>query len=224
MNKSETITELSIALSGFQSEMQRVPFNSENPFLHNRYADLGACIEASRALMTKYGLAVSQLVTNDGPMVGIETVLMHKSGEWMSSIVTMYVGDEKGKSQAQVAGSIITYMRRYSFQAILGLYAEEETDGNTQGAQRPTGRQQAARQPAQPAKPQYKNPATKDLYENHGSFSKQIVENWTKLVEEAKAAKVDMIFDIEKDDTKETLTERAQAIRAQIAWNTRPVE
>jgi hypothetical protein len=38
--------------------------------------------------------------------------------------------DEKGKSAAQVAGSIITYLRRYALAAALGIYADEDTDGH----------------------------------------------------------------------------------------------
>ena len=41
------------------------------------------------------------------------------------------MGTEKGKSSAQVAGSVITYLRRYSWVSILGLYAEEDTDGTS---------------------------------------------------------------------------------------------
>lgn len=130
MNKSESIEELAAALSKFQSIMPAVQMNSVNPFLKNRYADLGAMIEAARQPLRECGLAVSQLVTNEAQNIGIETVLMHTSGEWISNSVTLYVGDVKGKSLAQEAGSTITYMRRYSFSAILGLYADEDTDGN----------------------------------------------------------------------------------------------
>ena len=131
MNKSESIKELAAALTAAQSEMPAVPMNSINPFLKNRYADLGAMIETARPVLSRHGLSITQLVTNDGGNIGIETVLMHASGEWVSSVVTMFIGDEKGKSLAQVAGSTITYMRRYSYSAILCLYADEDTDGHS---------------------------------------------------------------------------------------------
>ena len=58
------------------------------------------------------------------------------------------------QSQAQVAGSIITYLRRYAYASVLGMYAEEDTDGepskgNAQGKQ-----QQNSRPPAQASKTQ----------------------------------------------------------------------
>ena len=42
----------------------------------------------------------------------------------------MPIGEEKGKSSAQVAGSIVTYLRRYSLASILGIYSDEDGDGN----------------------------------------------------------------------------------------------
>ena len=49
----------------------------------------------------------------------------------MSSTLTLPVMDEKGKSTAQVAGSVITYLRRYALASVLGIYADEDTDGHT---------------------------------------------------------------------------------------------
>jgi hypothetical protein len=143
MNKSDTIKELSTALSKFQSDMPAVQMNSVNPFLKNKYADLGAMIETARTVLAENGLSVSQLVTSDASNIGIETVLMHSSGEWISTVVTLPVGDEKGKSLAQVAGSTITYMRRYSFSAILGLYADEDNDGNGHAQNKQQGQAKA---------------------------------------------------------------------------------
>ena len=127
---SATIADLAHALSKAQAEMKPAAFNATNPFLKNKYADLGAVIEASRTVLAKNGLAVSQLTSGDGDNIGVTTVLMHSSGEWLSSTITLPVGEEKGKSQAQVAGSIISYLRRYSLASILGMYAEEDTDGH----------------------------------------------------------------------------------------------
>lgn len=130
MKKSDSIKELAGALCNVQGALKPAQFNSTNPFLKNRYADLGAVIESSKDLLAKNGLAVSQLVTSDTDRIGVETVLMHSSGEWLSSEIFLVLGEERGKSSAQVAGSIITYMRRYALAAVLGIYADEDTDGN----------------------------------------------------------------------------------------------
>ena len=135
MNKSESIKEIAGALSKAQAEMPSVKFNSTNPFLKSKYADLGAVIDTSKAILATHGLSVSQLVESQDNKIGVTTILMHNSGEWLESTCWLELGDEKGKSNAQVAGSIVTYLRRYSLASILGMYADEDGDGNKQDKQ-----------------------------------------------------------------------------------------
>lgn len=130
MEKSDSIIKMCEALVEAQSKMPAVKMNKKNPFLKNNYADLGAIIETSQPILAENGLAISQICTSREGYIGVETVLLHKSGEWISSTMELPTVDEKGKSNAQVAGSIITYIRRYSLAAILGMYADEDVDGN----------------------------------------------------------------------------------------------
>ncbi|MDD3967100.1 MAG: ERF family protein [Candidatus Marinimicrobia bacterium] len=130
MNKSESIQLLASALSKAQAEMPAIKFDSKNPFLKNDYASLGAIIAGARPVLAKHGLSVSQLTFGEAGVAGVETVLMHTSGEWISQSISMPIGEEKGKSSAQVAGSIVTYLRRYSLASILGIYSDEDGDGN----------------------------------------------------------------------------------------------
>ena len=130
MNKSDTIKELAAALASAQAEMPAAKMNAVNPFLKNKYADLGSIIETARPVLAKNGLAFTQLVSSSADGLAVETVLLHKSGEWMSETVSLALGEERGKSAAQVAGSVITYLRRYALASILGIYADEDTDGN----------------------------------------------------------------------------------------------
>jgi len=144
MNKSETIKELAAALASAQAEMPAAKMTAENPFLKSKYADLGSVIEAARPVLGKHGLAFTQLVSSNESGLSVETVLMHKGGEWISETVTLSTGEERGKSAAQVAGSVITYLRRYSLAAILGMYADEDTDGNQPAPKAPQPKQQPA--------------------------------------------------------------------------------
>ncbi len=130
MNKSESIVNLSKALSQAQAEFPAIKFDSVNPFLKNGYASLGAIIHAVKPILAKYGLATSQLTFGEDGVIGVETVLIHNSGEWICSSVSMSVGEERGKSSAQVAGSIITYLRRYALASLLGIYSDEDGDAN----------------------------------------------------------------------------------------------
>ena len=51
--KSESIQNLAAALAKAQAEFPAVPFNAVNPFLKNKYADLGAVIETARPVLAK---------------------------------------------------------------------------------------------------------------------------------------------------------------------------
>ena len=130
MNKSDSVLKLSGALAKAQAEMPAVEKNATNPFLKNRYADLGAVIEAAKPILSKNGLSVVQMPVSLDNSIGVTTMLMHESGEWLEGTIFLPIGDEKGKSVAQVTGSVITYLRRYSYASILGMYADEDTDGN----------------------------------------------------------------------------------------------
>ena len=140
------IENIAKALVAAQAEMTAAPMNAVNPFLKNKYADLGSIIATVRPVLAKHGLAFSQLAVGEGGEVGVRTILMHSSGEFIEDAITLPLTDERGKSGAQVAGSIITYLRRYSLSAILGIYADEDTDGNgtrRNRADKPTPQKQA---------------------------------------------------------------------------------
>jgi len=128
--KSEKLDLLATALSKAQSEMPAVPMNAVNPFLKNKYADLAEMIRVASPVLAKHGLSISQQPVSVDGQIGVTTTLLHTSGQWIEDTISLPLGDEKGKSLAQVAGSIITYLRRYSFGAIVGLATDEDTDGN----------------------------------------------------------------------------------------------
>ena len=111
--------------------MPAVSFDAVNPFFKSNYATLGAIIQSTRPVLAKYGLAVTQHPFESGSgHIGVETVLIHESGQWMSSEVAVRV---KEKNTAQAAGSTLTYLRRYSLAAVLGIYADADDDGNPGG-------------------------------------------------------------------------------------------
>lgn len=130
MNKSDSIKNLAEALNKAQAEFSPAPENANNPHLRNKYADLGSIIETVKPVLAKYGLSVSQLVEGHAGEIGVSNVLMHASGEWLESYVSMPIADAKGINPAQAAGSIVSYLRRYSLAAMLGIYAGGDDDAN----------------------------------------------------------------------------------------------
>lgn len=123
--KSETIGKLAEALSKCQGELPPAKKDSKNPFFKSSYADLASVWDTIRGPMSRNGLAIVQppMPTDNGHIV-IRTILMHTSGEWISGDLSMV----PVKNDPQSFGSAITYGRRYSLMAMLGV-APEDDDG-----------------------------------------------------------------------------------------------
>lgn len=133
MNSSENINELATAMAKFQAEVKPALKGSTNPYFKSKYADLQSCWDAAREALTKNGLSVIQggppylvLPANNGEVVTVCTRLLHSSGQWIESSLTM----KPAKADPQGVGSAVTYARRYALAAILGLVADEDDDGN----------------------------------------------------------------------------------------------
>lgn len=125
MNKSESIKELATALNKAQAEMSGAKKKATNPFFGSKYSDMNAVVDAIRIPFCDNGLSYSQFPLFNDKCVGVETILMHESGEWISSILMLPMV----KQDPQAAGSAITYARRYSLQSIAGIPSEDD-DGN----------------------------------------------------------------------------------------------
>ncbi len=129
MTRSETITHLATALAKAQAEMPVAVFDATNPFLKSKYASLGAVIQASRPILAKHKLSLVQFPISDAAGIGVESILAHESGEFVAERILIPLTEEKGKSKVQSAGSTLTYLRRYSWASILGMYSDEDSDG-----------------------------------------------------------------------------------------------
>lgn len=162
MLKSPTISKLADALAKAQAEMPVVKMNASNPFLKNKYADLGAVIETSRPILAKNNLSISQFPISDGDKIGVTSVLMHTSGEWLEATITIPSTDSKGLSVAQAAGVVISYIRRYAWASILGLYADEDNDGHT-----------GAEKKQEPVKPVVQKSNRQSMIETYAKYTKE---------------------------------------------------
>jgi len=132
MNKSESIAELAKALCKAQGEMSGAAKASNNPFFNSKYADLKEVIKAIKEPFANHGLSYVQFPIEEGGRIGIETILMHESGEYLSNSFTVNLS----KQDAQGAGSAITYCRRYGLQAVAGIPSEDD-DGNVASSSKP---------------------------------------------------------------------------------------
>lgn len=131
MNSSQSISNLAVALVKAQAKMPTVKFDAKNPFLKNQYATLGAVIETSRPVLAENGLAITQFPFSQEGRVGVRSILIHESGEYIEDVMTLVPESSKGLSINQAAGVTITYIKRYAWAAIAGIIAEEDNDGTT---------------------------------------------------------------------------------------------
>lgn len=128
MNKSESIIKLAVALSKFNSEVSSISKDAKNPFFKSDYVTLDKLILATREILQKNGLSVLQIpLSKETGEIGVQTILLHESGEYIESSPLFM---KPIKSDPQTAGSLITYLRRYSYQAVLNLNTGEDDDGN----------------------------------------------------------------------------------------------
>lgn len=123
MEKSESIKNIATALCAFQGEVNTIQKTAINPFFKSKYADLSDILNVIREPLVNNGLSFVQFPKDK---YGLDTMLMHTSGEWISQSYEM----QPTKNDPQGAGSVITYQRRYALGAILGLNIDLDDDGN----------------------------------------------------------------------------------------------
>ena len=91
MNTSEEIHELATALSKAQGEIEDAAKGAENPYYKSKYADLAAVRGVIREPLAKNGLSIVQNPATVQGGVEVETILLHSSGQYMSSKLFMPV-------------------------------------------------------------------------------------------------------------------------------------
>ena len=130
--QSATIGKLTEALSKFQGSVQQPKLNKSVTVKTNgggsykfQYADLGACVAAASPKLLENGLAVFQTI--QGQL--LVTTLSHTSGEFINSQMPLNQ-QTLFSTSFQSIGSMITYMKRYAYCAILGLVADDDDDAN----------------------------------------------------------------------------------------------
>lgn len=135
MDKSESITELATALSKAQGAFPDIEKKSTvkvetkgGGTYEFKYADLSEIISKTRKPLSDNGLSFfqNQIFLFPEKFTGIETVIMHSSGQWIKTKVEI----AQAYNTMQTLGSVVTYARRYCLSLALGIAADEDTDAN----------------------------------------------------------------------------------------------
>lgn len=125
MKTSPTISKIVEALCEAQKNFGSIIKDKLNPHFKSKYADLGNVLDAVKKPLLDAGLVLVQTMNRDGSVNFLETTLYHKSGEFFQTEMVM-----PGFSKAQELGSGLSYVRRYSLMALLGIAADDDDDGN----------------------------------------------------------------------------------------------
>ncbi len=167
MTPESPINELAAALAAAQGEMQNAPLNKVNPHFKSRYADLAAIRDATIPALSKHGLSLTQQPVFSEAGLMLITRLMHASGQWLESSYPLPMG-----GRPQEMGSALTYARRYSWQSMCGISAEDDDDANA--AQEATPRN-GSRQPVKRTQAEISGQkATRE--NNHAEFERELAE------------------------------------------------
>lgn len=127
MNRSETITKIAAALVKAQGAMGNAVKDSKNPFFKSNYADLNAVREACLPALNANGVSVLQPTVHVDGRAYVETVLLHESGEFISSLTEVLCAKQ---NDPQAHGSGISYARRYGLQSLVNLgSADDDGEG-----------------------------------------------------------------------------------------------
>lgn len=121
---SDSIANLIKARIAAAADIRHAEKNAVNPHLRNKYADLGAVLDAIQAIH-KHGLTLFHLPSGNVDNVEVTAMLAHESGEFLACTI----GIKPDKPTAQAMGSAITYARRYTASALLGI-SQADDDGN----------------------------------------------------------------------------------------------
>lgn len=129
MRISENNKELFEALANFQKNVTDPKKDKGVDYGRTKfsYADLDSVLKVVRPLLAEQGLCFTQIPMTEGNRVGVMTIIMHCSGQYIESDPFLIPAQ---KQDAQGYGSCITYAKRYSLTALLGISSDEDDDGN----------------------------------------------------------------------------------------------
>lgn len=127
MNRSESIAKIAAALVKAQAAMGNAVKDSKNPFFKSSYADLNAVREACLPALNANGVSVLQPTVHIEGKPFVETVLLHESGEFISSLTEVICAKQ---NDPQAHGSGVSYARRYGLQSMVNLgSADDDGEG-----------------------------------------------------------------------------------------------
>jgi hypothetical protein len=144
---SESVAAIATALAKAQTELSNPEKAMVGTVYNNRsdspqsfrYASLSSGLDIIRKTLGGQQIAVAQTTDIDraGGTVNLTTVLLHTSGEWISSDWPVCQLSET--SAPRRMGAALTYARRYALFTIVGIAGEDDLDAPDLNSEPPKG-------------------------------------------------------------------------------------
>jgi len=136
-------TTLAQSLLAFQAKSIKLQKASFNPHFKTKYLGLESLMPEVVPVANECGLVIVQMPTSVDGVPSLTTRIIHAaSGEFIESTMPLAIT----KPDPQTFGAALTYARRYGLMAMLGLVADEDTDGHSPRSSAGTG--EPSRRPA----------------------------------------------------------------------------
>lgn len=138
---SEQIGDLADAMAKAQASLEdpikdkvaTVPTKGGGSYSY-AYADLGSYLKVARPAFGSNGIAIVQGVdstsSNTSMHVSVSSRLVHSSGQWIESTISAVVVPSERQNPIQVLGSTTSYLRRYGLSALIGMFADIDSDAS----------------------------------------------------------------------------------------------
>ena len=171
MRQSDSITKLLESLVKAQAEFPTLPKDKDG--YNYKYSDLDTVISTLRPILAKHNIGfVQTLTTLESGKWAITTRLFNNAGEWLEDTSPLPdVSLAKGNA-AQNIGAAITYMKRYTLCAFLGVSSDEDPDGKPEGNPDINARKTQTENKAQPQTPAPKLKGGPDTPAQHKEIQK----------------------------------------------------
>jgi hypothetical protein len=196
---SENVAAIATALAKAQTELSNpekamigTVYNTRSDSPQSfRYASLSSGLDIIRKVLGGQQIAIAQTTDIDRATgtVNLTTLLLHTSGEWISSDWPVCQLSET--SAPRRMGAALTYARRYALFTMVGIAGEDDLDAPDSASDQPqpntagealalnAGPQPA---PARPSQPRTTNPATPPVREKLNAEDSATVR--TQLIQE----------------------------------------
>jgi len=121
--ESEHTDLISSALAIAQGEYLDISVNKKSYV--GSYADFYSIVKSVRPALAKNKLSVTQQIKYINDLMLLSTTIRHSSGQWIESripVLSKFVSqNEKNKAPLQNFGAALSYLKRYSFLALLNI-------------------------------------------------------------------------------------------------------